>query len=86
MEAFKGYQGTVRFLKKEWKEGRQDAKRGQEKREGQKILLVEDDWELGEGITWMLEKEGFMPLAASFCPGRQKNGIRKRVRTWCYWT
>ena len=34
------------------------------KREGQKILLVEDDWELGEGITWMLEKEGFLPFTA----------------------
>ena len=30
----------------------------------QTVLIVEDDWELADGIAWMLEKEGFMPLAA----------------------
>ena len=31
---------------------------------GGKILVVEDDRELAEGIAWMLEKEGFIPLVA----------------------
>ena len=44
------------------------------KREGQKILLVEDDWELGEGITWMLEKEGFLyTIPAKGCYVAPKN-------------
>ena len=28
------------------------------------ILVVEDDWEMNQGICYMLEKEGFYPLAA----------------------
>lgn len=31
---------------------------------GGRILVVEDDRELAEGIAWMLEKEGFIPLVA----------------------
>ena len=31
-----------------------------DKMPGRRILLVEDDWELGEGMVWMLEKEGFL--------------------------
>lgn len=51
----------------------------------QTVLIVEDDWELADGIAWMLEKKDLCRLRL-ILSGRQKNGIRKRVRTWCYWT
>nr|WP_296267784.1 response regulator transcription factor [uncultured Merdimonas sp.] len=35
-----------------------------DKMPGRRILLVEDDWELGEGMVWMLEKEGFLTFWA----------------------
>ena len=32
----------------------------------QTVLIVEDDWELADGIAWMLEKEGFMQQSLPF--------------------
>ena len=50
----------------------------------QRILIVEDDWELNTGLAYMLEKEGF-ELPAPTLSGKGKNDIGTGERIWCFW-